>query len=134
MYIEREREGTEVYIRQRSSAGARPGGAGGGLRSAFKASTTYIYIYTEREREREMYVCIYIYIYTHLYTKLVSHLITCVCKQGVFCRGHVLQAFCQHVSMFLIQSARGGSATFHTFDVCADYVCAMYVRVQEIIE
>ena len=25
-------------------------------------------------------------------------------------------------------SARGGSATFHTFDVCADYVCAMYVR------
>ena len=27
-----------------------------------------------------------------------------------------------------IQSARGGTATFHTFHVCEDYVCAMHVR------
>ena len=28
----------------------------------------------------------------------------------------------------LVWSARGGGATFHTFDVCADYACAMYAR------
>ena len=67
-----------------------------------------------------IHLCVYAYMHIYIYTYTYIHI-------------YIYIYICIYIYTFIhIQSARDGSATFHTFDVCADmyarYVCAGCMR------